>query len=90
MKKPTKEEIIERWRSFEGEPQRLGLPSAPKPFLKYFEEDDRPQVKLDVDYENVAPIASYITPVPGGVGPMTIVSLLKNTVAASKRRQARK
>ncbi len=44
----------------------------------------------DVDYENVAPIASYITPVPGGVGPMTIVSLLKNTVAASKIRQARK
>lgn len=44
----------------------------------------------DVDYENVAPIASYITPVPGGVGPMTIVSLLKNTVAASKRRQTRK
>lgn len=44
----------------------------------------------DVDYESVAPIASYITPVPGGVGPMTIVSLLKNTVAASKRRQARK
>ena len=51
-KKPTKEEIIERWRSFEGEPQRLGLPSAPKPFLKYFEEDDRPQAKLDRDYEN--------------------------------------
>ena len=44
----------------------------------------------DVDYGNVAPIASYITPVPGGVGPMTIVSLLKNTVAASKIRQARK
>lgn len=44
----------------------------------------------DVDYENVAPIASYITPVPGGVGPMTIVSLLKNTVAASKIRQTRK
>ena len=51
-KKPTKEEIIERWRSFEGEPQRLGLPSAPKPFLKYFEEDNRPQAKLDRDYEN--------------------------------------
>ena len=48
----SKEEIIERWRSFEGEPQRLGLPSAPKPFLKYFEEDDRPQAKLDRDYEN--------------------------------------
>ncbi len=51
-KKPSKEEIIERWRSFEGEPQRLGLPSAPKPFLKYFEEDDRPQARLDRDYEN--------------------------------------
>lgn len=36
----------------------------------------------DVDYENVAPIASYITPVPGGVGPMTIASLLVNTLKA--------
>ncbi len=51
-KKPTKEEILERWANFEGEPQRLGLPSAPKPFLKYFEENDRPQAKLDRDYEN--------------------------------------
>lgn len=42
----------------------------------------------DVDYENVAPIASYITPVPGGVGPMTIVSLLKNTITASIKKQS--
>ena len=38
----------------------------------------------DVDYENVAPKCSYITPVPGGVGPMTIVSLMKNTLLAAK------
>ena len=42
-KKPTKEEILERWANFEGEPQRLGLPSAPKPFLKYFEETTVPR-----------------------------------------------
>lgn len=39
----------------------------------------------DVDFENVAPKCSYITPVPGGVGPMTIVSLMKNTMIAAKR-----
>ena len=38
----------------------------------------------DVDFENVAPKCSYITPVPGGVGPMTIVSLLQNTLKACK------
>lgn len=51
-KKPTKEQLIERLRSFSGEPQRLGLPSAPKQFIRYMEEDNRPQVSLDVDYEN--------------------------------------
>ena len=40
----------------------------------------------DVDFENVAPLCSYITPVPGGVGPMTICSLLKNTLKAGKQR----
>lgn len=50
-KKPTKEEILERWRSFEGEPQKLDLPSAPKPFIRYFEEDNRPQPVLDRDYQ---------------------------------------
>ena len=47
--KPTKEEIIEAWRSFKGKPQELGLPSAPGEFLTYFEEDNRPQAKLDRD-----------------------------------------
>ena len=39
----------------------------------------------DVDFEDVAPLCSYITPVPGGVGPMTICSLMKNTLAAGKK-----
>ena len=51
-KKPTKEQLIEKLRNFSGEPQKLGLPSAPKQFIQYLEEDNRPQVKLDVDYEN--------------------------------------
>jgi aspartate-semialdehyde dehydrogenase len=48
-KKPSKEEILDAWRSFVGKPQRLSLPSAPSPFLAYFEEDSRPQTKLDRD-----------------------------------------
>ena len=51
-KKPTKEQLIEKLKSFSGEPQRLELPSAPKQFIQYLEEDNRPQVNLDVDYEN--------------------------------------
>ena len=51
-KKPTKEQLIEKLRSFRGVPQELGLPSAPKQFIQYLEEDNRPQVTLDVDYEN--------------------------------------
>jgi len=51
-KKPTKEEILTRWAAFKGVPQELELPSAPKQFIKYFEEDNRPQAKLDRDYEN--------------------------------------
>lgn len=51
-KKPTKEQLIEKLKNFSGEPQKLGLPSAPKQFIQYLEEDNRPQVKLDVDYEN--------------------------------------
>lgn len=45
--KPSREEIISRWKAFESLPQTLGLPSAPKPFIRYFEENDRPQTKLD-------------------------------------------
>ena len=50
--KPTKEEIFKAWADFEGEPQKLALPSAPKQFLHYFEEDNRPQPKLDRMLEN--------------------------------------
>ena len=50
-KKPTKEQLIEKLRSFKGVPQELNLPSAPKQFIQYLEEDNRPQVTLDVDYE---------------------------------------
>ncbi len=46
-KKPTKEEILNAWNSFSGVPQELSLPSAPKQFIRYFEEDNRPQAKLD-------------------------------------------
>jgi aspartate-semialdehyde dehydrogenase len=46
-KKPSKEEIIARWRNYESLPAKLGLPSAPDPFLYYFDEDNRPQTKLD-------------------------------------------
>ncbi|MBR2340935.1 MAG: aspartate-semialdehyde dehydrogenase [Clostridia bacterium] len=45
--KPSKEEILQAWSEFKGEPQKLALPSAPEQFLKYFEEDNRPQAKLD-------------------------------------------
>jgi methylenetetrahydrofolate dehydrogenase (NADP+)/methenyltetrahydrofolate cyclohydrolase len=41
----------------------------------------------DVDFKNVAPKCSFITPVPGGVGPMTRVSLLRNTLMAAKNRK---
>ncbi len=50
--KPSKEELIRRLTAFSGEPQRLQLPSAPKQFIQYLEEDNRPQVALDVDFEN--------------------------------------
>lgn len=51
-KKPTKEELIQALNEFGGLPQELQLPSAPKQFIQYLEEDDRPQVALDVNYEN--------------------------------------
>ena len=50
--KPSIEEIKNCWKAFKGEPQDLNLPSAPKQFLHYFEEDNRPQTKLDRNLEN--------------------------------------
>lgn len=51
-KKPSREEILKAWREFKGLPQELNLPSAPRQFIQYLEEDNRPQVSLDVDFEN--------------------------------------
>lgn len=49
--KASKEEIIEKWRTYAGRAQALSLPSAPQHFLTYFEEDNRPQTRLDRDLE---------------------------------------
>lgn len=51
-KKPTKEQLIEKLESYSGAPQALKLPSAPKQFMRYMTEDNRPQVTEDVNYEN--------------------------------------
>ncbi|MCI6637299.1 MAG: aspartate-semialdehyde dehydrogenase [Bilifractor sp.] len=51
-KNPSKEELIEAMESFRGYPQEHNLPSAPKQFIRYMTEDDRPQVRLDVNFEN--------------------------------------
>ena len=50
-KKVTREEILDRWANYETEAQRLELPSAPKPFLQYFEDPARPQTRLDRDFQ---------------------------------------
>ena len=50
-KKPSKEQLIEKLVTFKGAPQELELPSAPKQFIQYLEEDNRPQISLDVDFE---------------------------------------
>lgn len=51
-KKPTKEQIIEKWVNYQGEPQKLQLPSAPKQFIRYCEEENHPQAKFDRDFEH--------------------------------------
>ena len=51
-KKPTKEQLIEKLENLKGLPQELNLQSAPKQFIRYMTEDNRPQVTLDVNYEN--------------------------------------
>ncbi len=51
-KKVTKEQLIEKLVNYKGFPQEHNLPSAPKQFIRYMEEDNRPQVQLDVNYEN--------------------------------------
>ena len=56
-KKPTIDEIKRKWAEFSGEPQRLNLPFAPKQFLNYFEENDRPQTRVERDLENAMAIS---------------------------------
>ena len=51
-KKPTKEQILDRWANYKGRAQELALPTAPKQFIHYFAEDNRPQTKLDRNLEN--------------------------------------
>ncbi len=51
-KKPTKEQLIEKLLAYKGVPQELNLPSAPTQFIQYLEDENRPQVVADVDYEN--------------------------------------
>ena len=48
------------------------------------DRDENGKLCGDVDFQNVEPVASAITPVPGGVGPMTIAMLMKNTIRAAK------
>ncbi len=50
-KKPTKDEILAKWKEFSGAPQKLKLPSAPEQFLNYFVEDNMPQTKLNRELE---------------------------------------
>ncbi len=51
-KNPEKEQLVEALRAFSGVPQELGLPSAPEHFIQYLEDDNRPQIQLDVNYEH--------------------------------------
>ncbi|MCR5215917.1 MAG: aspartate-semialdehyde dehydrogenase [Lachnospiraceae bacterium] len=81
-KKPTKEQIIEKWRNFKGVPQELNLPSAPKQFIQYLEEDDRPQVALDVNYENGMGVSMgrLREDIEGGMFDYKFVGLSHNTL----------
>ena len=61
--KPTIEQMKETWANFRGRAQELNLPTAPKQFLHYFEEPDRPQARLDRDLEGgmAVSIGSFFT-----------------------------
>jgi aspartate-semialdehyde dehydrogenase len=78
-KKPSKEQILSAWQEYEGKPQRLGLPSAPRPFLRYFSEDDRPQTRLDRDAGNGQAVTIGRLR-PDGVFDWRFVALSHNTV----------
>lgn len=80
-KKPTRDQILELWRGYGGMPQAKSLPSAPKPFLQYFEDDTRPQTKLDRDAGNGQAVTiGRLRPDNGGVFDWRFVALSHNTV----------
>lgn len=83
-KKPTKEQLIDRIVNFKGLPQELELPSAPKQFIQYLEEDNRPQVQLDVNYENGMGV-SVGRIREDSVYDFKFVGLSHNTVRGAKR-----
>jgi len=79
--KPSKEEILKIWKEFKGEPQLFDLPSAPKQFINYFEEDNRPQTKLDRDLENgMAISAGRLREDSTGIFDYKFVGLSHNTL----------
>ncbi len=79
-KKPTREQILEAWRSYSGKPQSLKLPSAPAAFLSYFEEENRPQTKLDRDAGNGQGVTLGRLRPDSGVFDWRFIGLSHNTV----------
>jgi len=80
-KKPTRDQILSAWKEYGGKPQQLSLPSAPKPFLHYFEDDTRPQTKLDRDAGNGQAITlGRLRPDTSTIFDWRFVALSHNTV----------
>lgn len=79
--KPTKEEILKAWNDFSALPQQLNLPSAPKQFIHYFEEDNRPQSKLDRMTEGgMAVCAGRLREDSAGIFDYKFIGLSHNTL----------
>jgi aspartate-semialdehyde dehydrogenase len=79
-KKPSKEAILSAWKEYAGKPQHAKLPSAPTPFLQYFEEDNRPQTRLDRDAGHGQAITLGRLRPDNGVFDWRFVGLSHNTV----------
>jgi aspartate-semialdehyde dehydrogenase len=79
--RPSKEQILKLWKEFRGEPQQLNLPSAPKQFIHYFEEPDRPQTSLDRELEaGMAISAGRLREDPAGIFDYKFIGLSHNTL----------
>ncbi len=76
----AREEILAAWQGFVGRPQTLGLPSAPTPFLRYHDEDNRPQTRLDRDAGNGQAVSIGRLRPDNGVFDWRFVALSHNTV----------